>query len=692
MSVLNVSIEGGVAILEMTAPRVNSLSAKLRMALSRAIANAEENPACRGVMLIGGGANFSAGADISELRDGLGPPLGNLCNQIELLPKPVVAVLHGHCLGGGLELALAAHHRFAARETKIGFPEIKLGLLPGAGGTQRLPRITGAEAALELIVSGKAISADRAAELGIVDQVFDRSAQAAALDFLDDLIAETRKPRRTRDRREGFRDTIAFDSECQTWRSAVAGREPLALNRIVDCVEASLLLPFNAGLEFEATAFADCLASRESKALRHVFFAERRAGRIGREVEPSPLTEIGIVGGGVNGTSLARAVLRAGLPVRLSEQDGYSLEKAEQKIKAGFDNRVARGELSSEERGKMLGRFSADLGTVGLANCSLIIDCTEDDFVQKARKLREIADTVGTEAVIATSTSWLDINALAERIPANERFLALRFSRPAERAKILEIASCSETATQAASTVAQLAKRLRIFSVHVGAKPGFVVGRLLEALCAAGETLVETGAEPYQVDTALRALGFAAGPFQYLDFEGLDKVWQRRQAYAYAAGIQRSGFPIVDKMIEQGWTGLEAGRGYYRYDDARKPRPNRDAMSLVAALRGANARASADITENEIQSVCVDALLIEALRILDAEGAFSAGDIDVAAVHGVGFPRTLGGPMHVAETEGLLAVRARLQARASENSELWTPPPILNRLIREGVLIGDFRA
>ena len=449
------------------------------------------------------------------------------------------------------------------------------------------------------------------------------------------------------------------------------------------------MLPFEAGLAYEATAFADCLNSDTSRALRHIFLAQRAAVRAVRASPPEDLKRVGVIGGGRIGADLARACLDAGLSVTLLEQDSYAAEKAERSVAQGFDRHVARGRLTSQVRAKRLGRLSCEIGAFSLSGAQFVIDCVDEDLALKRRVLRDAAQSVGEAVPLASASSWLDLEALGASIPVAERFLGLHFLAPSETVRLVELVPTSATSDAVAAAAAALVRRLGKVAVRTGPRPGYIVNRMIGALRRAADMMVEDGAEPAAVDAALTGYGFALGPYQALDREGLDVTWQHRQALAGQRDPGTRYAPLADRMVESGWIGLAAGRGFYRYGEGTKPVPDPQVLDLIAQIRREKGLSPRTFSPTEIVVRSIDALTNEGARTIEDGTARSGSDIDVAMVLGAGFPRWKGGPMLAADLGGLVGLRKRLQGRVSEAPEFWTPAPLIDRLIRDGRRFGD---
>ena len=686
---------GDVGVITLDNPPVNALGRDLRAGIVAALEVANADPEARAIVIRAEGRTFPAGADIREFgKPPEEPWLPEVCNRIEESPKPVVAAIHGTALGGGFEIALAAHARIATRDARIGLPEVTLGILPGAGGTQRTPRLSGAQAALDLMLIGKPVPAERAKAAGLIDEIArdreDLDAQALAL--AAKLAASGDAPRRTRDRREGFADPVAYERAVREWREKLASSPLPAPKKIVDCVEAALLLPFEAGLEFERAAFEDLVNSPEAAALRHAFFAERRAAKpAGIEgAAPRKVERVGLIGGGLMGSGIAISMLDAGLPVVLIERDQESLQAGIERIEATYARACARGRMSEEEAGLRLARLNGALDYAALGDADLVIEAVVEDMDIKRDVFARAEAAMRPDAILATNTSYLDVNALQAACAHPERVIGLHFFSPAHVMKLLEIVVAEQTASDVVATAFALARRLGKVPVRAGVCDGFIGNRVLTAYRQAADEMLEEGATPGEIDAAMRAYGFRLGPYQVLDMAGLDISWARRKRLAAQRDPGERYVEIGDMMCELGWFGQKAGRGYYIYEEgSREGRENPDVLVLIEELRRSKGIEPRSFTQDEIQRRILAAMANEGARLVEEEIAARPGDVDVVMIHGYGFPRWRGGPMQAADQRGLLQVKKELLAMAEGNPKAWTPALIFDELIKNGMKFAD---
>lgn len=681
-------IRQGVAEILIDNPPVNAMSSDVRQGLLAAIEAAEADPAVRAVVIRCAGRTFVAGADIREFgQPPLPPRLGDLYDRIEACPKPVVVALHGTALGGGLELALACHARVALEGTRIGLPEVQLGLIPGAGGTQRLPRLIGVAGALDLALGGEPVDVRATACRGLIDRMVPDGLVEAADALAREIAAGGADPRRTGELPVPDAQDAAPGRDAIRAKAATRSRGARAPSRIVEAVLASLEQPLADGLCLERRLFEESRADPQSAALRHLFFAERAAGKV--TAAPSTVEVVGVVGAGTMGTGIAIALLDAGLTVVLNDVDQASLERGRARVASHYARQVERGRLDPARSQACLDRLSTSENLAAAARCDLVIEAIVEDLAAKQAVFRRLDAALPPSALIATNTSYLDVDQLACATQRPDRVLGMHFFSPANVMRLVEVIRAAATAADSVATAAALARRLRKIPVIVGNAPGFVGNRMLQAYGRENQLLLLEGATPWQVDAALERFGMAMGPNAVLDLAGLD--------IGYLARRQRKDLPddpryfrVADLLVERGRLGRKAGRGSYLYpgDGARRPDPEVEALIEAEAGRLGVSRRS--VPDEEIVERCMLALVNEGARLLDEGIAASAADIDVVWTNGYGFPRHLGGPMWYADSLGLAEVAhavARLAAR--HGTRYWTPAPLLLGLASRG---GRFHA
>jgi len=651
---------GDLGLIVISNPPVNALSAAVRQGIAACLAEAVEDQGIAAVLLAANGRTFPAGADISEFGDApQDPSLPELCDHVEACPKPVIAALHGTVLGGGLELAMAAHYRVAEETTLLGLPEVKLGILPGAGGTQRTPRLVGIKVALDMMLSGLPMKALDAERLGLIDEI--SPLRTLRLDAAA-LAAEVDGPRRTRDARSQFDDGARCMADIAK-RRAVPDR-PLASRKIIDCVEAAVLVPFEIGLDMEREAFADCLASPASAGLRHAFFAERAATKfpeLARGV-PHQLDTIGIVGAGLMGSGIAMACLDAGFAVTVVEQGEAGVTDALSRIGALYEKGVAAGKMGEGA----LTDLNLTTDMAALSTADIIIECASEDIDIKREIFSQLGKVAKAEAVLASNTSYLDLGVLAEASNRPQDVLAVHFFAPVHRMALVEIGVPEAAKPQAVATAHSLIKALGKTPVRSTAAPGLIGNQMLTAYRAAADRLLLRGAQPAQVDAAMRNFGMPMGPYEAQDYSGLDIGWARRKAMKTP---DPEALLLPDILCEDGQFGRKSGKGYYVYNsDGKRGAANPQMLTMLMGERRMRPLPKLEITPELIQDHLLFALINAGAELLEAGTAARPGDIDVVMTHGFGYPRHRGGPMHEADARTPFEVARRIMgfAYASE--------------------------
>ena len=689
---VTVSRQGGIAVVTIDNPPVNAMSASVRKPFHDAIAALTADRAVAAVVIACAGRTFVAGADIREFgKPPERPHLPDLIAALENAGKPTVAAIHGAAFGGGLELALGCSWRVALVSAKLGLPEVKLGLLPGAGGTARLPRLVGASKALRMIVSGEPVAASQALADGLVDEVFDADLLANAIAFADQATVAEEPARRVRDREEKLfqarADLDGFDAEVAALLKKVRGLD--APGVCAEAVRNALTLPFDDALAAERAAFLALLASDQSRAQRHLFFAEREAvkiPRIGPDIIPRALRSAGVVGAGTMGGGIAMALAAGGVPVAIVEANEEALARGMARIRANCDASVARGALAPDERDRRLALMTPTIRYEALGEADLVIEAAFEDIAVKRAIFTRLDEIAKPGAVLATNTSYLDVDAIAAATGRPADVLGLHFFSPANVMKLLEIVRGNKTAPDVLATALALAKRIGKVPVVVGVCPGFVGNRMLAARSAELENLLLEGATPSTIDAAFVEFGFPIGPFAMADLAGLDIGWANRKAHGRAA-------VIADALCELGRFGQKTGRGYYRYaEGARAGAVDPEVETLVAAKSAQAGSARRQIEPGEILERTLHPMINEAATIL-AEGIASrASDIDVVWVHGYGFPIGKGGPMFWADMEGLTRIVERLDHwREATGRGTFSVAPLLRDLAAGSGKLAEFK-
>ncbi|MCX4148613.1 3-hydroxyacyl-CoA dehydrogenase NAD-binding domain-containing protein [Paraburkholderia madseniana] len=683
-------LRGKVLLVTIDHAPVNALSADVRRGLLAAIEAADADKAVEAVLIVGAGRNFIAGADIREFgKPPVPPSLPDVCNRIEACAKPVVAAIHGAALGGGLEVALAAHYRLAVDGAKLGLPEVQLGLLPGAGGTQRMPRLIGAPAALDLILSGRHAGAKEALALGLIDR-FGSSDDilAEGLAYAQELLAAHAPVRRTRDA-AALSDRAASLAAVATARTETAkkSRGLFSPLKIVDAVEAAIEQPFEEGLRLERKLFLECIDSPQRAGLIHAFFAEREVLKAPetRDAKPRALNKIGVVGGGTMGAGIAVAVLDAGLPVTMIERDDASLARGRAHIEKVYDGMIAKGRMSAEKKADVMTRWQGSTSYDALADADLVIEAVFEDLSVKKAVFAELDRVCKAGAVLATNTSYLDIDAIAASISRPADVIGLHFFSPANIMKLLEVVVPKQVSADVVATAFELAKKLRKTPVRAGVCDGFIGNRVLAVYRNAADAMMEDGASPYQIDAAVRAFGFPMGPFQVVDLAGGDIGWAARKRRAATRNPNARYVHIADRLCERGWFGQKTGRGFYLYPEgSRSGAPDPEVEAIIDAERERAGITPRTFTDEEIVRRYMAAMINEGANVVHEGIALRPLDVDVTFLYGYGFPRYRGGPMKYADTVGLATVLTDIREFAKEDPLFWRASPLLVELVERG--------
>ena len=692
MDNLSYGVRGDVAVLTLNNPPVNGLSYGLRCDLLEAFDRAINDPQVRALVLTGGEGLFSGGADLREFGTPKSYQEPNLLSVIAALdssPKPLVAAIAGNCLGGGLELALSCHWRVAKADAMLGLPEVKLGLLPGAGGTQRLPRAVGLETALNMILSGEPRKASSFAATALVDLVVEGELLPAALDFARRVVSEERPLRRLRDQSI---DASAAEPYLQFARNTVRtiAKNLPAPMQCIEAVAAAVNKPFDEGMKIERAAFIELMNTPESRALRHVFAAERAASKVDGLPADTPLREIrkvGIVGAGTMGGGIAMSFANAGLPVVLLEVNQAALDRGLSTIRKNYEVSLTRGKISQDQLDVRMARIEPTLRYEDLAATDLVIEAVFEELSAKQAVFETLDKTLRRGAILASNTSTLDLNRIAQFTSRPGDVIGLHFFSPANVMRLLEVVRGERTGADVLATAMQLAKRIRKVAVVSGVCDGFIGNRMLARYGAAANDLLNLGASPQQVDRALEQFGMAMGIFRVGDLAGLDIGWAiRKRRGAEHPELDLSS--VADRICEAGRYGQKTGAGWYRYEPGRRePLSDPAVEQIIEQWRKERGYTPRTVRDGEIVERCIYALVNEGARILEDGIAQRASDIDVVYLNGYGFPAHRGGPMHYANEVGLPnVVRAlrRIAAESPADAAAWTPAALLERLAKEG--------
>ena len=644
---------GRVALITIDNPPVNGMSHPVRTAMLEGLDRANADPAIDAIVLAGAGKVFSGGADIREFNTPkmlAEPTLRTLITAFESSPKPTIAALHTTAMGGGLELPLGCHFRVAKKGAQIALPEVKLGLLPGAGGTQRLPRAVGLETALNMIVSGASVPAEQL--VGLFDEIVEADIVEGALAF----AAQKRPITRLRDRKVKHDNPQAFLQFARNTVGAMARNLPAPL-KCIDAVAASVEKPFEEGLRIERDLFVQLLNGAESQALRHAFFAERAASKIPDVPEDTPrraIARVAVIGAGTMGGGIAMNFLNAGVPVTLLEMKQEALDRGLATIRRNYESTVKKGRLSADEMESRLALLKPTLSYGDLGDADLLIEAVFEEMGVKEQVFAKMDQVAKPGAILATNTSTLDVNRIAAATKRPRDVVGMHFFSPANVMKLLEVVRGKATAKDVLATVMDVAKKIRKTAVVSGVCDGFIGNRMLKYYLAQAIALVEEGASPQQVDRALEKFGMAMGPFRVSDLAGNDIGWAiRKRLYAEDPKARRQ--PIADRLCEMGRFGQKTGAGWYRYEPGRRdPIPDPAVDEVIAAVRKELGATPRTIGDEEIVLRCVGALVKEGTRILEEGIAARASDIDIVYLTGYGFPAFRGGPMYYGETVGIL--------------------------------------
>ncbi|MGO4576482.1 3-hydroxyacyl-CoA dehydrogenase NAD-binding domain-containing protein [Cupriavidus sp. 2TAF22] len=688
-AVADLAIEGEIAILTLDSPPVNALSAAVRAGLRDGIAQAVANAAVKGIVLICAGKTFIAGADITEFgKPPSGPALAEVQAAIEDAPKPVVAAIHGTALGGGLETALVCHYRVAARTAKCGLPEVNLGLLPGAGGTQRLPRIVGAAKALEMVTSGAHIGAAEAAEMGLFDLVTDDATlRQDAIAFTRRVIAEGRALRKVRDLDEKVQAARGQPELFAEFRKANARRfrgfDAPEYN--IRCIEAAVNLPFDEGMKVERKLFLELMGGTQSAAQRYYFFASRQVWNLPDVPADTPLIpvrKIGIIGAGTMGGGIAMNFLNAGYPVTIVETAQEALDRGLRTIRANYDNTAKKGRITAADVDKRMALLTPSLDLGQLADADLIIEAVFENMEVKKDIFGKLDKIAKQGAILATNTSALDVDEIAGATARPESVIGLHFFSPANVMKLLEVVRGEKTAKPVIRTAMELARKIGKVAALVGVCPGFVGNRMLAQRQREAQKLVLEGALPWDVDRVLYDFGFPMGPFAMSDLAGLDLGWSREAS---------SSSTLREILCEMDRRGQKTGAGYYDYDEKRNAVPSPKVEQIIRAFAAQQGKTSREVSRQEILERCIYPMINEGAKILQEGKAIRASDIDVVWVNGYGWPVYRGGPMCYADTIGLDKVLAAMKRFEASFGADFKPARLLEDLVAQGKSFRDLK-
>ena len=690
-TVVRTSKDGDLLVVTIDHPPVNAISVDVRRGLMAAMDEAEADAGVKGVLLLGAGRAFIAGADIREFgRPSMQPILPEVCNRIEACTKPVVAAIHGPALGGGLEVAMAAHYRLAMPDAKLGLPEVQLGLLPGSGGTQRAPRLMGVEAAVNLMLSGRHMKAQEAFECKLVDQLGEGTdVLQEGLRFARALLADGAPVRRTRDL-DAIK--VGYDHQMEVLAKIQKDVEKKSRGlfsplKVIEAVRAGLQMPFDDALANERQLFLQCIDSPQRAGLIHAFFAEREVLKVPevKNVAPRAVASVGVIGGGTMGAGIAVSVLDAGLPVTMIERDDEAVARGRHNVEKVYNGLIAKGRMTEQAKAQVMARFSTSTHYDALAQADLVIEAVFEEMSVKKAVFAELDRVCKPHAVLATNTSYLDINEIAASVSRPQDVIGLHFFSPANIMKLLEIVVPEKVSADVVATAFSLATQLKKVPVRAGVCDGFIGNRILAVYRAAADHMMEDGCSPYEIDAAMREFGYPMGPFQVSDLAGGDIGWATRKRRAATRDPKARYVQIADRICERGWFGQKTGRGYYLYPEgARTGVPDPEVLQIIDAERvRANIQPHA-LTPELIVRKYMAAMINEGANVVHQGIALRPLDVDVTFVHGYGFPRHRGGPMKYADMVGLEKILADIQAFAKQDPLFWQPSPLLVQLVNEG--------
>ena len=682
--------DGQVAVVTVDNPPVNAIAAGVPEGLAAAVQEAQADPAVNAIVIIGAGKTFIAGADLAEFAaSGEGPNLHALLAAIEDSAKPTVVAVHGTALGGGVEIAMAAHYRVAVRDAQMGMPEVTIGVVPGAEGTQRLPRLVGLAKAVDMLMTGAPVSAAEALEIGLIDRIVDGDLLTGAVAFARGMAVRGGPYRQTRgmNRHAGTSEEHLAVLAAGQLQASKIRRNQTAPLAVLEALWAAVTLPFAEGCKRERELSDASLKSPQAQALIHAFFAERAAGKAPGVLKDTPIytiREAGIIGAGTMGSGIATALANAGVAVRLTDSTQATLDRGMANVRKSYQVPVQRGRITQEVAEQRIASIQPQLDYEGFDQVDLVIEAVYENIDLKKRIFAELDKIAKPDCVLATNTSTLNIDEIAEATARPHMVIGLHFFSPAYIMRLLEIVRGKLTGKPVVATVLALAKTLRKVGVLVGNGHGFVGNRMMFQYMREAQLLVEEGATPAQVDGALTNWGMAMGIFAVDDMGGLDLG-----ARCFADIRERQGtgprMPVVlDKLVAQGRLGQKTGAGWFRYDDARKPMPDPEVEALIAETAAAEGIPQRSITSDEIIERCIYSMINEGAKILEDGHALRASDIDTIYLTGYGFPAYRGGPMWFADSVGLDKILARVKEFHKRHGVLWTPAPLLERLAAEG--------
>jgi len=687
-------VRDDVAILTVDNPPVNPLSDGVRTGLYESLVKAEENSDVKGVVLTGNGRAFIAGADISEFGGNVeGISLNEVFSKLENCQKPVVAAINGIALGGGLETALCCNYRIADNKAFVGLPEVNLGLLPGGGGTQRLPRLAGPAEALKMMLTGAHVPAKKALDLGIVDKVSD-DVVTESIAFIREMASNSEQHPKVRDKNEKMFEARGNDKVLiEANAMAAKGRKgQFAPGQIIKCVEAAINLDdFDEGLKKEGEYFLECLLHPQREAMIHIFFGERAASKISdvpKETKIMDIKKAGIIGSGTMGGGIAMCFANAGIPVHIIDQDEDNLKRGVSVIEKNYEFMVNRGRLTAEQKDSVFGLVSSSLDYKDVADCDIVIEAVYENLELKHKIFKSLDEHVKPGAILASNTSGLDVDSIAAVTNRPELVVGTHFFSPANIMRLLEVVRGAQTSDETLASVMAIGKKLKKAAVVSLNAPGFIGNRMLFGYTAQANMLLLEGALPHQIDQALESFGLNMGPFRMMDLVGLDLGWRARKLGGKESPLHAK---IGDELCEQNRFGQKSNAGYYNYSEgSRAPNPAPENEKTYEKISSENGFTRRDISDEEIVDRCILALINEGADILSEGVAQRAADIDVVYINGYGFPIWRGGPMHHANAMGIDKVVEKLNKyREITGNDVYKPSEMLVNLAESGAKLGE---
>jgi 3-hydroxyacyl-CoA dehydrogenase len=690
---VNYTVNGNIAILEVDNPPVNPLSSGVRAGLAEYIAKANEDDTIEGIILTGAGRSFIAGADISEFgQKSDGPDLHTALKDIEFSKKPVLAAINGTALGGGLETALVCNYRMGTEKAIVGLPEVNLGLLPGAGGTQRLPRLIGPSQALKMMLAGTPMSAKKALQQGVIDAISENSLIDDAIAFLQEKIGSEEHPK-VRDKNEKVLEARGDDNVLAEAKALAAKtrRGQFAPGQIISCVEAAINEDdFDVGMKKESEYFLECLMNPQREAMIHIFFGERAASKISDIPKDTPLLPIssaGIVGSGTMGGGIAMNFANAGIPVLVLDQDEKNLERGMGVIERNYQMMVDRGRMTPEQKDMVLGLITPTLSYEDLANVDIAVEAVYENLELKQEIFKSLDAVTKDHAILASNTSGLDIDAIASSTNRPGKVVGTHFFSPANVMRLLEVVRGKESSNETMATVMSIGKKMGKAAVVSLNAPGFIGNRMLAGYTYQANMLLLEGALPNQVDSALESFGMSMGPFRMMDLVGLDLGWRARKLADMETPLANK---ISDALCEQDRFGQKTSKGFYNYSEgSRAPNAAPENEPIYKEISEQNNIKRREISDQEIIDRCILALVNEGARILDEGVAQRSGDMDIVYINGYGFPIWRGGPMFYANQLGLSEVINKMNDFSELDAHFWKPAPLLRKLADESSTFGE---